>query len=377
MAQFSPFDEQMMSLALQEARKALYLSNPNPRVGCVICKGDKILGQGFTQSVGSNHAEIEAIANARHQGASDSDLHGSTVYVSLEPCSHIGRTPPCCDALEQIRPARVVIAMQDPNPKVAGQGIARLQKRGIQVEIGLLAQESAELNPGFIKRMTHGLPFVRMKIAASLDGRTALANGQSQWITGVAARADGHHWRAQACAILSGGGTVREDDPQLTVRDVMTERQPLRVIVDSHLETPLNAKVLKDANALLVCAKPDPKHLHAMQHALQDRGIQILELPNSKGKVDLPKLLSYLAEKREINEVHVEAGFKLNGSLVRENCVDELLIYQAPCFLGDGLGMANIASLDQLANRQNWTIIEHCLIGGDLRIRAVQSKETK
>ena len=367
----------MMSLALQEARKALYLSNPNPRVGCVICKGDKILGQGYTQSVGSNHAEIEAITNARHQGASDFDLLGCTVYVSLEPCSHIGRTPPCCDALEQIRPARVVIAMQDPNPKVAGQGIARLQKLGIDVKVGLLAKESAELNPGFIKRMTQGLPFVRMKIAASFDGRTALANGQSQWITGVAARADGHHWRAQACAILSGGGTVREDDPQLTVRDVMTERQPLRVIVDSHLETPLNAKVLKDANALLVCANPEPKHLITMRDALKEKRISILELPNPKGKVDLPKLFSYLAEKREINEVHVEAGFKLNGSLVRENCVDELLIYQAPCFLGDGLGMANIASLDQLVDRQNWTIIEHCLIGGDLRIRAVRSKETK
>ena len=377
MAQFSPFDQQMMSLALQEARKALYLSNPNPRVGCVISKGDKILGQGYTQSVGSNHAEIEAIANARHQGASDSDLHGSTVYVSLEPCSHIGRTPPCCDALEQIRPARVVIAMQDPNSKVAGQGIARLQKLGIDVKVGLLAKESAELNPGFIKRMTQGLPFVRMKIAASFDGRTALANGQSQWITGVAARADGHHWRAQACAILSGGGTVREDDPQLTVRDVMTERQPLRVIVDSHLETPLNAKVLKDANVLLVCANPEPKHLITMRDALKEKGISVLELPNPKGKVDLPTLFSYLAEKREINEVHVEAGFKLNGSLVRENCVDELLIYQAPCFLGDGLGMANIASLDQLANRKNWMIIEHCLIGGDLRIRAVRSKETK
>lgn len=370
MTEFTSFDHRMMSLALQEASKALYLSNPNPRVGCVISKGEKILGQGFTQRVGGHHAEIEAIANARRLGASDSDLQGSTVYVSLEPCSHTGRTPPCCDALEVMKPARVVIAMQDPNPKVAGQGIARLQKLGIHVEVGLLAKESAALNPGFIKRMTQGLPFVRMKIAASFDGRTALANGQSQWITGPAARADGHHWRAQACAILSGGGTIREDDPQLTVRDVVTERQPLRVIVDSHLETPLNAKVLKDPNVLLVCAKPEPKHLHAMQGALQERGIQILELPNPKGKVDLPKLFSYLANEREINEVHVEAGFKLNGSLIREHCVDELLIYQAPCFLGEGLGMANI-SLDQLADRQDWTIIDHTLIGKDLRIRAI------
>ena len=377
MAQFSPFDQQMMSLALQEARKALYLSNPNPRVGCVICKGDKILGQGFTQRVGGNHAEIEAIANARHLGASDSDLQGSTVYVSLEPCSYKGRTPPCCDALERIGPARVVIAMQDPNPKVSGQGVARLVQLGITVHCGLLEQEATTLNLGFVKRMTQGLPYVRMKIAASLDGRTALLNGQSQWITGAAARADGHHWRAQACAILSGGGTVREDDPQLTVRDVVTQRQPLRVIVDSHLETPLNAKVLNDANALLVCANPEPKHLRAMQDALKEKGIPILELPNPKGKVDLPKLFSYLAKEREINEVHVEAGFKLNGSLVRESCVDELLIYQAPCFLGEGLGMANIASLNQLSDRQDWTIIDHRLIGGDLRIRAVPNKAKK
>ena len=377
MAQFSPFDQQMMSLALQEARKALYLSNPNPRVGCVICKGDKILGKGFTQRVGGNHAEIEAIANARHLGASDSDLQGSTVYVSLEPCAHKGRTPPCCDALERIGPARVVIAMQDPNPKVSGQGVARLVQLGITVHCGLLEQEATTLNLGFVKRMTQGLPYVRMKIAASLDGRTALLNGQSQWITGAAARADGHHWRAQACAILSGGGTVREDDPQLTVRDVVTQRQPLRVIVDSHLETPLNAKVLNDANALLVCANPEPKHLRAMQDALKEKGIPILELPNPKGKVDLPKLFSYLAKEREINEVHVEAGFKLNGSLVRESCVDELLIYQAPCFLGEGLGMANIASLNQLSDRQDWTIIDHRLIGGDLRIRAVPNKAKK
>jgi diaminohydroxyphosphoribosylaminopyrimidine deaminase/5-amino-6-(5-phosphoribosylamino)uracil reductase len=267
--------------------------------------------------------------------------------------------------------------MQDPNPKVSGQGVARLVQLGITVHCGLLEQEATTLNLGFVKRMTQGLPYVRMKIAASLDGRTALSNGQSQWITGAAARADGHHWRAQACAILSGGGTVREDDPQLTVRDVVTQRQPLRVIVDSHLETPLNAKVLNDANILLVCANPEPKHLRAMQDALKEKGIPILELPNPKGKVDLPKLFSYLAKEREINEVHVEAGFKLYGSLVRESCVDELLIYQAPCFLGEGLGMANIASLNQLSDRQDWTIIDHRLIGGDLRIRAVPNKAKK
>lgn len=370
MTQFSPYDHQIMSLALEEASKALFLSNPNPRVGCVITKADKILGRGFTQKAGGHHAEIEAIADARRKGASDSDLVGSTVYVTLEPCSHTGKTPPCCDALEAIKPARIVVAMQDPNPKVSGQGIARLKKLGMTVDVGLLAKESALLNPGFIKRMTQGLPYVRMKIAASLDGKTALPNGQSQWITGPEARADGHRWRAQACAILTGGGTVREDDPQLTVRDIATERQPLRVIVDSHLETPLHAKVLKDTNALVVCANPNPDHLATMRIALQEKGIGLIELPNAKGKVDLAKLFSYLANEREVNEVHVEAGFKLNGSLIRENCVDELLIYQAPCFLGEGLGMVNIASPQHLSDRQNWTIIEHTLIGNDLRIRA-------
>ncbi|BEI42096.1 MULTISPECIES: bifunctional diaminohydroxyphosphoribosylaminopyrimidine deaminase/5-amino-6-(5-phosphoribosylamino)uracil reductase RibD [unclassified Polynucleobacter] len=372
MTQFSSLDQQMMAFALDEAKKALYLSNPNPRVGCVITKGEQILGKGFTQQVGSQHAEIEAIANARRLGAGDADFAASTFYVTLEPCSHTGRTPPCCDALIKLSPQRVVIAMQDPNPKVSGQGIASLQKHGIQVDLGLMAHEAALLNPGFIKRMTQGLSYMRMKIASSLDGRTALLNGKSQWITGPAARADGHHWRAQACAILSGVGTVREDDPALTVREVSTQRQPLRVIVDSQLEIPLGAKVLSDANAIIVCANPESGHLQKTQKELAGRGIEVVQLANAKGKVDLPKLLAYLAKEREINEVHVEAGYKLNGSLIRESCVDELLIYQAPCFLGEGLGMANIGSLQELSERSAWKIMEHTLIGDDLRIRAVR-----
>ncbi len=372
MTQFSSLDQQMMAFALDEAKKALYLSNPNPRVGCVITKGEQILGKGFTQQVGSQHAEIEAIANARRLGAGDADFAASTFYVTLEPCSHTGRTPPCCDALIKLSPQRVVIAMQDPNPKVSGQGIASLQKHGIQVDLGLMAHEAALLNPGFIKRMTQGLSYMRMKIASSLDGRTALLNGKSQWITGPAARADGHHWRAQACAILSGVGTVREDDPALTVREVSTQRQPLRVIVDSQLEIPLGAKVLSDANAIIVCANPESGHLQKTQKELAGRGIEVVQLANAKGKVDLPKLLAYLAKEREINEVHVEAGYKLNGSLIREGCVDELLIYQAPCFLGEGLGMANIGSLQELSERSAWKIMEHTLIGDDLRIRAAR-----
>ena len=377
MTQFSSFDRQMMTSALEEANKALYLSNPNPRVGCVITKGEQILGQGFTQQVGSQHAEIEAIANARRLGASDADFATSTFYVTLEPCSHTGRTPPCCDALTQLTPKRVVIAMQDPNPKVSGRGIASLQKHGIEVDLGLMAHEAALLNPGFIKRMTLGLPYVRMKIASSLDGRTALPNGKSQWITGPAARTDGHHWRAQACAILSGVGTVKEDDPALSVREVSTSRQPLRVIVDSQLEIPLGAKVLSDANAIIVCANPEPNHLKRIQKELAVRGIEVVQIPNTKGKVDLPKLFAYLATEREMNEVHVESGYKLNGSLLREGCVDELLIYQAPCFLGEGLGMVNIGPLQELSQRDSWRIIEHTLIGDDLRIRALRPQVIK
>jgi diaminohydroxyphosphoribosylaminopyrimidine deaminase/5-amino-6-(5-phosphoribosylamino)uracil reductase len=364
-----------MNLALQEARKALFLSNPNPRVGCVITKNDRILGKGFTQKVGSNHAEIEAIADAKRNGITEQELEGSTVYVTLEPCSHIGRTPPCCDALEKIRPARVVIAMQDPNPRVSGQGIARLRQLGIRVELGLMEGEAMQLNPGFMKRMTKGLPYVRMKIAASLDGRTALPNGKSQWITGSAARSDGHHWRAQACAILTGVGTVKEDDPKLSARGVQTERQPLRVIVDSHLEIPLEAKVLRDENVLIVCADPEAKVLEEKQKQLKAKGIRIVQIPNAKGKVDLAKMFSYLATELEINEVHVEAGHKLNGSLFRENCVDELLIYQAPYFLGEGLGMVKIGPFENLPEHHLWKIVDHTVIGPDLRIRLIKSSD--
>jgi diaminohydroxyphosphoribosylaminopyrimidine deaminase/5-amino-6-(5-phosphoribosylamino)uracil reductase len=221
-----------------------------------------------------------------------------------------------------------------------------------------------------MKRMTKGLPYVRMKIAASLDGRTALLNGKSQWITGSAARSDGHHWRAQACAIMTGVGTVKEDDPQLSVRRVQTERQPLRVIVDSHLEIPMEAKVLRDENVLIICADPEAKVLEEKQKQLKAKGIRIAQIPNAKGKVDLAKMFSYLATELEMNEVHVEAGHKLNGSLFRENCVDELLIYQAPYFLGEGLGMVNIGPFENLPEHHLWKII-----GPDLRIRLIKCSD--
>jgi diaminohydroxyphosphoribosylaminopyrimidine deaminase/5-amino-6-(5-phosphoribosylamino)uracil reductase len=250
--------------------------------------------------------------------------------------------------------------------------LERLKAAGIEVRCGLLESEAQALNRGFISRMTRCLPWVRMKLAASLDGKTALPNGQSQWITGSAARADGHHWRAQACAILTGVGTVKEDDPSLNVRDVKTERQPWRIIVDSKLETPLNAKILDNLQAsglILVCASLDSQESQDKSRAFEALGIEVIAMANANGKVDLPRLFSYLAKERQMNEIHVEAGFKLNGSLLREGCVDELLLYYAPFLMGEGIGMANISPLAALDQRQDWQIIDHSLFGSDLRLR--------
>ena len=362
-------DRQFMSQALAQAQNALYLSNPNPRVGCIIVKDGVVIGRGHTQRVGGPHAEVQALADVQVNGF---DAAGSTIYVTLEPCNHTGRTPPCVDALIAAKPALVIMAMSDPNPLVGGKGLERLKAAGIDVRCGLLESEAQSLNRGFISRMTRGLPWVRMKIAASLDGKTALPNGQSQWITGSLARADGHHWRAQACAILTGVGTVKEDDPSLNVRDVETERQPWRVIVDSKLETPLNAKVLSGSNGsgvILVCASLDSRESQDKSKAFEALGVEVIAMANVNGKVDLPKLFSYLAKERHMNEIHVEAGFKLNGSLLREYCVDELLLYYAPFFMGDGIGMANISPLTNLDQRQDWQIIDQTLFSSDLRLR--------
>lgn len=366
---YTAVDHQLMSEALAEAQKALYLSNPNPRVGCVIAKDGKVIGRGYTQRVGGPHAEVQALADLRAKGM---DPAGSTIYVTLEPCNHTGRTPPCVDALIEAKPAMVIAAMSDPNPLVGGQGLERLKSAGIEVRCGLLEAEAIALNRGFISRMTRGLPWVRMKIAASLDGKTALLNGQSQWITGPLARADGHHWRAQACAILTGVGTVKEDDPTLNVRDVQTERQPWRIIVDSKLETPLNAKILgrlDQSGVILVCASLDSPDAKEKAAAFETLGVEVIAIANAHGKVDLPKLFAYLAKEHHMNEIHVEAGFKLNGSLLREGCVDELLLYYAPFFIGDGIGMANISPLGALDQRQDWQIIDQTLFGSDLRLR--------
>ena len=369
---YTAVDHQFMSQAIAEAQNALYLSNPNPRVGCVIVKAGEVIGSGHTQRLGGPHAEIQALADAKSKRLNPA---GSTIYVTLEPCNHTGRTPPCVDALIAAKPALVIVAMSDPNPLVGGKGLEQLKAAGIDVRCGLLESEAQALNRGFISRMTRGLPWVRMKIAASLDGKTALSNGQSQWITGPLARADGHHWRAQACAILTGVGTVKEDDPSLNVRDVETERQPWRIIVDSKLETPLNAKVLSNPNAsgvILVCASLDSQVSQAKVKAFEALGIEVIAMANANGKVDLPKLFAYLAEERHMNEIHVEAGFKLNGSLLREACVDELLLYYAPFFMGEGIGMANINSLTALDQRQDWQIIDQTLFGPDLRLRLTE-----
>lgn len=370
---YSAVDHQLMREALAEAQKALYLSNPNPRVGCVIVKEGKVIGRGHTQQVGGPHAEIQALADVQAHGFS---AEGATVYVTLEPCNHTGRTPPCVDALIKAKPAMVIAAMSDPNPLVAGQGLERLKAAGIEVRCGLLKDEAQALNRGFISRMTRGLPWVRLKIAASLDGKTALPNGQSQWITGPLARADGHHWRAQACAIVTGVGTVKEDNPNLNVREVNTLRQPWRVIVDSKLEIPPAAKIfnhLEGAGAMIFCAQLDTADLQQKAKAFQERGIEVIEMSNAQGKVDLPKLFAYLAQEREMNEIHIESGYKLNGSMLRENCVDELLLYYAPFLMGDGIGMANMGLLPNLNQHQDWQIIDQCLFGSDLRLRLIRN----
>lgn len=349
-----------MARALELAARGLTTTSPNPRVGCVLAGPDGVVGEGWHERAGEPHAEIHAL---RQAGVLS---RGATAYVTLEPCSHFGRTPPCADALIEAGVARVVVAMVNPNPLVAGRGLERLRAAGIVTEHGLLEAEARELNPGFVSRMTRGRPWVRLKAAATLDGKTALANGVSQWITGPAARADGHRWRARACAVLTGIGTVREDDPQLTVRDVPCTRQPLRVLVDAGLAVAPTARILQGAPILVATASDD----HGRIAALVGRGHEVLRLPNASGKVDLPQLIQALGA-RGLNEVHVEAGFKLNGSLMREGCVDELLLYLAPMLVGDAAqGLFNLPELTALDRAPRLDVRDLRMIGSDLRLIA-------
>lgn len=351
-----------MQIALEWAAKGLNTTIPNPRVGCVLVQHQHIIGAGFTQPAGQAHAEIEALRDAKSQGH---DVRGATAYVTLEPCSHFGRTPPCVEALIHAGIKRVVAAIPDPNPQVAGRGLQRLEAAGIEVTCPLLEDAAREMNIGFFKRMQTGKPWVRLKLAASLDGKTALHNNISQWITGEAAREDGHHWRARACAILTGIGTLLEDDPQLTVRTIPVSRQPLRIIVDSRLQTPLSAKVLQNGAVLIVHAIKNQEQ----QARLTAAGAELLFLPNANGKVDLPALMQELG-RREINELHVEAGSKLSGSLIREGCVDELLLYLAPDLLGDARALVDLPALDNLTQRTRLRFHQIQQIGEDLRILA-------
>ena len=355
-------DSEGMALALAWAAKGMYITAPNPRVGCVIVRDGLVIGAGHTQPAGQNHAEIEALRNAQARGI---DVRGATAYVTLEPCSHYGRTPPCSNALVQAGLGRVVAAMLDPNPLVAGRGLAQLEQAGIAVTSGVLADQAHELNIGFFSRMRRGLPWVRLKVAASLDGATALAGGESQWITGAQARADGHAWRARAQAIVTGIVTVKADDPLLTVRGIDTPLPPRRVIVDSRLEIDLGARILQGEPCWIVAAAD-----HAAKAALlREAGHEVIVLPNPAGKVDLPALVRELG-RREINEVHVEAGAKLNASLVREGCVDELLVYLAPSLIGPGQGMFDLPPLARLAGQRRLRFHDVARVGDDLRILA-------
>jgi len=357
---FTPADREFMARALGLAERGLFTTTPNPRVGCVIVRNGEVVGEGFHARAGEPHAEANALAAAGERAA------GATVYVTLEPCNHHGRTPPCTDALIAARVRRVVAAMGDPNPKVGGEGFARLRAAGVEVASGLLEDEARELNIGFVSRLTRGRPWVRMKIAATLDGRTAAANGQSQWITGEASRRDGHRWRARACAVLTGIGTVKDDNPRLTVREVATPRQPLRVLVDSRLEVPLEARILEGGSLLVAAASQD----HARIAALRTKGAEVVVLPNASGKVELAELMRELA-RRELNEIHVEAGVKLNGSLVAAGVVDELLIYLAPSLLGDGgNGMFNLPSIARLDQKLPLRLVDVQRIGEDVRVVA-------
>lgn len=352
-----------MAIALQQAAQGRYTTDPNPCVGAVLVKDQTIVGTGYHKRAGEPHAECHALAAAGHHA------QGATAYVTLEPCCHQGRTPPCTKALIAAGVQRVVVAMQDPNPRVAGQGIATLQAAGIPTRIGLLEAEARALNPGFIQRMTRGKPLVRLKLAMSLDGRTAMASGESQWITSPAARADVHRLRAASSAILTGIGTVLADDPALTARPdngIPASRQPLRIVLDSQARMPPQARMLRLPGQTLVITSPDiPSTRH---QALQTAGADIISLPLSDNRLSLPHLIPHLTE-RELNTILIECGPTLAGSVLQAGIVDELIVYLAPCLLGDqARGLVTLPGLQHLTQRLSWQLTETQSIGPDLRL---------
>ncbi len=355
-------DERWMRQALTLAESVMYITSPNPRVACLVVRDGQLLAAGATQMAGGPHAEVMALRQAAERGV---DVAGSTIYVTLEPCSHFGRTPPCVDALIAARPARVVVGMRDPNPLVGGQGIAKLRTAGICVTTMVCAAEALALNPGFVARMTRKTPWVWLKLAASLDGRIALENGQSKWITGPAARADGHHWRARSCVVLTGSGTVKADDPQMNVRHVDTARAPVKAIIDTRFEIDESARIFDGTRTWIFTCRADSQKAAR----LAERNVQIIEMPADGAGVDLRAVMHWLG-RHDVNEVHVEAGSRLSGALLQAQCVDELLVYTAPVLLGAGMGMVCLPGMENLSEAQRFQFTDTQSIAPDLRIRA-------
>jgi diaminohydroxyphosphoribosylaminopyrimidine deaminase/5-amino-6-(5-phosphoribosylamino)uracil reductase len=358
-AQFSKQDAIYMARALSLAKNGLYTTDPNPRVGCVLVRDNKIIAEGWHSRAGQGHAEVEALKTI-------TDAKNATAYITLEPCSHYGKTPPCCDALIKAGVSRVVVAMQDPNPLVAGQGLKKLQAAGITVDCGLLQADAEQLNRGFIKRMLTGKPLVRSKLAMSLDGRTALANGESKWITSGEARVDVHRLRAESSAILTGINTVLADDPSLNARLEVEVLQPIRVVLDSQLKMPVTAKMasLAGESWILTCSENQQK-----KQALEQAGFKVFLLPEKNSRIDLNAVFDFLGQQ-QINEVLVEAGSILNGALLEADLVDEWIIYMASCVLGDnGRGLFTLPNLQTMADKKVLQLKQVRQIGVDLRLR--------
>jgi len=356
---FSAEDHQYMARALQLAERGLYTTDPNPRVGCVLVKDEQVIGEGWHERAGEAHAEVHALR------AAGNAAKNSTAYVTLEPCCHHGRTPPCSEALIKAGVSRVVVAMRDPHSQVDGGGIRQLEQAGIQVDTGLLEDQARCLNPGFIKRMQTGRPFVRLKLAMSLDGRTAMASGESQWITGAAARQDVQHWRARSSAILTGVGTVLADDPAMTVRLENVERQPQRVIMDTNLSTPPGARILQQPGETIIMTCSEDE---TARQGLEAAGATIINMPYCQRQVDMAAVLDQLGEL-QLNELHVETGATLSGALLQAGLVDELILYMAPVLLGDAArGLFHLPGLEAMSDKLQLQIDDLRAVGEDWRI---------